>query len=799
MNKITLGFFLAKSKTTLKGLLVLFALLLMNTQASWGQVNIVAGNTITENFDGIGATATAALPAGWKIENVTAARNVVTAYSSVANTATNQALAYNSAMSTTAANGRYNFGGSSAADRAIGGISSSSASQTVNMFLQLTNNGSTVIKDLTINYDAERYRNGTNTAGFSIRVYYSATGLASSWTELTGLVATFGGANADNNGSTTNPMQTINITNKTISQSLAAGSSIYLAWSYSVTSGATTSNAQAVGIDNISITANAPTTTTWNGSSWTYGIPSSTVEAIIDATYNTNVGGIQGPFTAKKLTVTSLGSLTINSGTNVTVQNDVINNGSLVVENNANLIQVNNVANTGSITVNRNSNALKRLDYTLWSSPVSGQSLTAFSSLTSQDPSRFYSFDTTFNTGGVNGAYAAIANPTLATANFSAGAGYLIRMPNTDPTSGYDSGTATLAYPGVFTGTPNNGNVPVTLGYLDAARSYNLVGNPYPSVIDANTFITENTSNIESTLYFWRKTNGSGTAYAAYNPAGGTSTYASTTSEVPNGKIQVGQGFIVQAKSAGVITNFFTNLMRDTSPTSTQFFRTKQVVQKDRVWLNLTNSAGVFSQALVGYFADGAAGVDIYDGKYINDSPIALTSNINNEEYTIQGRPTFDASDIVALNFKTDVAGDYTIGLDHVDGLFSGSQDIYLVDSKTGTETNLKTSSYTFAAAVGVDNSRFSLKYQKTLKVDAPILNDDRITVYKNNGVLYVNSAAKAIKTIKVFDIQGRLIAEQNNLKANTAEIHNLKATHQVLIVKVTSEDNQIISKKVDN
>jgi len=792
MNKITQVFFRAKSKTTIKELLVLFALLLMNTQVSWGQLNISAGTTITENFDGIGSTANAALPAGWKIENVTGARNVVTAYSSVANTATNQALAYNSAMSTTAANGRYNFGGSSATDRAIGGISSGSASQTVNMFLQLTNNGSSVIKDFTMNYDVERYRNGTNATGFSIRVYYSTTGLASSWTELTSFVATFSGANADNNGSITNPIQTVNITNKTINQSLDIGSSIYLAWSYSVTSGTTTSNAQALGIDNISITANAPTNTTWNGSSWTYGTPTASIDAIIDGTYNTKpvIEGGNGSFTAKKLTVNSGKSLTINSGTNVTVQNDIINNGTLTVESNANLLQdpatvVN--TNIGAITVKRDSNPLKRLDYTLWSSPVTGtQTLAAFSPETSQSPSRFY----TYNPG--TNLYDAI---DATSTSFSAGTGYLIRMPNTADT------VTPAVYPGAFTGTPNNGNVSITT----ATSGYYAVGNPYPSTIDANAFLTLPGNTTDGTLYFWRKTNGvaniagssaTGTAYATWTTLGAAASDVAPNNVVPNGTIQVGQGFIVKSNGSSLT---FTNAMR-LGTVSTQFFKTKQQAEKSRIWLNLTNTSGVFSQALVGYVDGATMGVDAgIDGKYINDSAIALTSNINNEEYTIQGRPAFDAGDIVALNFKTDLAGDYSIAIDHVDGLFAAGQDIYLVDSQTGAEINLKEGAYNFTANAGIDNSRFSLKYQKTLKINAAALNDNNVQVYKNNGTLYVNSTSKAIRSIQVYDVQGRLLAEQKNVKSNAASISNLRVEYQVLVVRVTGEDNSEVTKKVAN
>lgn len=248
--------------TFFKMILVAVTILICSAKPSnaSAQVNISAGSTYTQNFDDIGATATASLPTGWKMENISGARTINTAYSSVANTATTIALTYNTAMSSTAGNGKYNFGGTSVTDRAIGGVSSGSASQSVNMFTQLTNNGSADITSFTISYDAERYRNGTNAAGFSIRFYYSTTGLANSWIEVPGLIATFS-PNADNNGSTTNPMETINITNKTLNQSIAANSSIYFAWSYSVTSGTTTSSAQALGIDNISIIANAATAT----------------------------------------------------------------------------------------------------------------------------------------------------------------------------------------------------------------------------------------------------------------------------------------------------------------------------------------------------------------------------------------------------------------------------------------------------------------------------------------------------------------------------------------------------------
>ena len=539
--------------------------------------------------------------------------------------------------------------------------------------------------------------------------------------------------------------------------------------------------------------AGNPSLTTWSGLAWSRSAPTSSVDAVIAGNYS-EVATIA----AKTLTINNNAIVTIPSGTNVTVDAAVTITApaTFTLNNNANLIQNSATANTGVITVNRNSSPLLRLDYTLWSSPVASQNLAAFSPLTSLAPSRFYTFDTTFNTGGVNGAYAVITDPTIAT--FSAGAGYLIRMPNTA-----DAVTPT-AYAGQFIGIPNNGDVPVSL--VDGAATglrYNLVGNPYPSAISMQKFVFNNTANIENTLWFWRKTNGAGTAYCTWQ-AGllvtdpGTFVSNGNTQTVnPLGIIQTAQGFFVEAKS-GATSLTFKNSQREAN-TVGQFFKTKQVAASSKIWLNATNVAGDFSQMAVTYFDGATVGLDAFDGKYINDSAFALTSNANNGEYTIQGRPAFDVADVVALNFKTELAGDYTIAIDHSEGVFASGQDIYLVDSKTGAETNLKTSLYNFTAVAGIDNARFSLKYQKTLKVDDAIFNENSVTVYAKNGSLYVNSGELAIDAIQVYDIQGRLIAERKNVKANTATLDNLKANNQVLLVKVSSENNQVVTKKVVN
>ena len=131
-------------------------------------------------------------------------------------------------------------------------------------------------------------------------------------------------------------------------------------------------------------------------------------------------------------------------------------------------------------------------------------------------------------------------------------------MPNTA-----DALTPT-SYPGVFTGMPNNGDVPFTLSTAGIG-GYNLVGNPYASPINLFTLQANNSTIIGNTFYMWRKTNGLGTAYCSYVPTSESAgTYVSNgNAQSPItflGTVQTGQGFFVSALTAGPLV--FKNAQR---------------------------------------------------------------------------------------------------------------------------------------------------------------------------------------------------------------------------------------------
>ena len=546
------------------------------------------------------------------------------------------------------------------------------------------------------------------------------------------------------------------------------------------------------------------TTSIDGGVSWDNGVPSSGKSIVFDG----STGTISADLSACSLRLINSAVVTVSSGFDVTLSGAItIDSGStFTMNNNTNLIQSTTIANSGTIIVNRNSPALKRLDYTLWSSPVAGQGLYAFTPFTL--PNRFYVYDTSTNlynnSVGFNLTGLQYPAPLVApngvngtdTNNvpFVTGKGYLIRMPWNHPT------TATV-WNGSFTGVPNNGNLSFAM-----STGYNAVGNPYPSRINVHNFIDGNI-NITGSLYFWRKTNDNAatsyatltkTAYVANGAAGGdTGTGYFNTGDETNWVINIGQGFIVNATSSSNLS--FTNSMRR-SLNADQFFRTPQsvtTINNGLYWLNLTTDTGIYSQMAVGYSSDGTLGDDRgIDGKNINQ-PFYLTSLIGVDEYSIQGRPDFQTDDIVPLSYKITVAGNYTISIDHAAGAFVGGlQPIYLKDNLTSALHNLNTGAYSFTSAIGTFANRFEIIYALPLGVGNPIFTANSVIIYNHNNEFVVNTGNIIMYSVKVFDIRGRLLQERKDINASQTTVGS-GLSNEVLLVQITSEDGITVTKKV--
>ena len=214
-------------------------------------VAIPTGTPYSQTFNGIGTTAVAALPADFRADALTGAR-VVGTYAAAGATTTRVGSAN---LSSTAANGIYNFDAGTTTqalgtDRAVGFLSSGTSTQSGNLYLRLVNDNATPLSALQVAYSVEKYRGGSNAAGFRMQLFYSTDGAA--WTAAGTDFATAFGPDAANTGFTPAPGVTVSV-NAPLNVTIPAGSAFYLAWNYSVISGTTTSNAQALAIDDIVI------------------------------------------------------------------------------------------------------------------------------------------------------------------------------------------------------------------------------------------------------------------------------------------------------------------------------------------------------------------------------------------------------------------------------------------------------------------------------------------------------------------------------------------------------------------
>jgi len=509
-------------------------------------------------------------------------------------------------------------------------------------------------------------------------------------------------------------------------------------------------------------------TTTWNGA-WTNGAPTKTTAVTFAANYASTAN-----LEACSVVVNTGVNVVVNSGHTFITNGSVTVNGTgtFTVNNNAALRQIDASAlNVGNIIVKRNSATMVRLDYTAWSSPVTGQQLQAFSPNTLSG--RFYQYLFTGTTTPT--AYQSVN----ATTNFVGGKGYMIRAANDWPL------TATI-FNGQFTGIPINGNVSQSVGI-----GYNLLGNPYASPIDARAFLSSNPSI--GTLYFWTHTVAAvGSTYpqnnyASFTTLGGTA--AAAGGAIPNGTIQTGQGFFVNATAAGN-ANFF-NSQRVNASVSSQFYKTAteysqiEETEKHRIWLNLNDSTNSYNQILVGYTNNATNGFDLaIDGEVLDKSNTMLYNIINDSEYVIQGKGLpFVDTDEVPLGLKTTTAGNYTISLDNVDGLFA-SQNIYLKDNVTNTIHDIKAASYNFTTNEGVFNNRFSIVYKNAVLSNESFVSNESIVVFTKDEKIQIK-ASQEMASIEVYDVLSRTIYQAKNINEKVAAISNLTSKNQTLIVKV--------------
>lgn len=382
-----------------------------------------------------------------------------------------------------------------------------------------------------------------------------------------------------------------------------------------------------------------------------------------------------------------------------------------------------------------------------------------------------------------------------------------------------------------FKGIPNDGdyNHPVSPG------NFTLIGNPYPSALDAKKFITDNLGIMESGsgLFFWEHFGGGSHetkqyqgGYAVYTLAGGTvalahpsvSQLVTSGTKIPQDYIPVAQSFFVQSNSTGgqfVFKNsqrafilessgdaVFTKANDDPRKkiTFSQVNSVNQISENGtKIRIGHEGQDGFHRQLLIAFIDGTTDEVDNgFDAKMIDKFSTDAYWHLDNTSYVIQARP-FRTDLIVDLGVISNVEQTHTFMIDSLEG-FTG--EVFLLDQSTGQIFDMKVQNPQFTLPAGSDDQRFKLVFaNNTLSTNEEKFINSGIKgfYFKSEGAIKVFSNNENVEQITIYNISGQEIKTIHLSNSSTElsipfeqqasgiyflKIRTLEQTHTLKIVK---------------
>jgi hypothetical protein len=398
----------------------------------------------------------------------------------------------------------------------------------------------------------------------------------------------------------------------------------------------------------------------------------------------------------------------------------------------------------------------------------------------------------------------------------------------------------------VFVGKPNSGTFSLNI----AVNQTYLIGNPYPSALNADEFIRDNlkdcpggraTANMFSgALYFWDHFGQTSNHYLAdyvggygtYTLMGGlkavanvalTANTGASGTKIAQRYIPVGQAFFIDTVLNPVLDGTVTTIangtltfknsqrafVRESSGNSIfmkqSLFKKQQVTSMDpraKIRLSLVSATGTNRQLLVGADINTTNKFDIgYDAPMLEVPGDNIYWEFSNSQFVIQGVPNFDESQIIPLGITIANEGLSTIKIDTLEN-FPNTTRIYLYDDLTSKYHNIRESDFKISLPIGEYNNRFSLRFaDKTLKVDDFTLAENILIYFTNNTKtlnIMNNFIDGTVNKVFLFNLLGQSITnwDVEDQKQNNIQIPIKNVPSGVYIVKVKTTKG-LFSKKI--
>ena len=399
-----------------------------------------------------------------------------------------------------------------------------------------------------------------------------------------------------------------------------------------------------------------------------------------------------------------------------------------------------------------------------------------------------------------------------------------------------------------FRGKPNNGDILNTV----APAKWTLVGNPYPSAIDALDLIhdPQNTSSINGVLYYWEQQPGNGSTgshyiadyvggYASYTiSAGGVESFTKATfiTYLENGLpsalpgtispttkrarryIPIGQGFMVRgvANSNLLLSNNHRVYYKESSADS-EFFRSSNI--------NSNNSADTYDaeasfyvpgdykrfrvyvdfndiytrELLMNFHATATSGFD-YGLEAVSPEGVASDAYWIGENipYTIQAF-NFESSLKIPLVINLNEAKSIRIRISDIQN-FDVTQPIYIHDIENGIYLDLRTQDFEMNLPQGNYSNRFEVTFEaETLNITEVEINN--LNIFQNNNefeLTVLNPTLLDVKGISLYDINGKQVFNYSNLELQNKYRFSTKSLSDgVYVASLDLGNAKVITKKV--
>lgn len=561
-----------------------------------------------------------------------------------------------------------------------------------------------------------------------------------------------------------------------------------------------------------------PTSSTWNGTTWSNGTPSSTLDAIIASSTT------PGAFTCEDLTINSGVSLTLGSGVTATIHGDVTNSGNgtsgvgtlqfvksgtqslngsafthsgvievatgstlttnskLTIANGGSLMHGTSTPNgggsvSGSITFEKTIGSTTK-GWRMFSLPVdalidnfeSGLN-TLCSNHTPSGERNVYYYDPAAAGAAPGGGNYAVGWTQANNTTDDEQKAYSIYLDNTSHGAWNFGSTVSIS------GTPNDGNRtfnlqyhydPASAGNSSVQRGWNMIPNHFPSNLGVYNLINDgNFGTTYKAIHVWDQSTSQmiGLNQSSMNSYNNSSTSRFSTIR----QISPFTGFWVKATSTSQsiqLKNSMRTSRTDSLPANTYFKKELDVFTVEVK--DSENKTDQFSVCFDEAATDGMDyTMDIYKFKSFSDEVPTLYTELEGE-----GMISFNALPIresysMPLYMESFKNGkEYTFS--PITEEYLGYFDVELVDNKTGVKTQLLTNDYSFKYDAAYKGARFTLNFTKksTTSVDE-LFSSEKMYAYTNtNGinVVYNNNNQSAQAVVEIYNIMGQKLFTSNSI-----------------------------------